>query len=232
MPLTAAASFVPRDKRALLRRVYANRAIAAFTPPPPLAQQLREYGSPDASAEMVLALAPVDTRPAKRPPLKLKRCRVYPEADQKCPTFIRQQDFIVAPLQNADGNPMLEHSNGKVSGQMIVARPCPSHLVVLRTGPQAQMSSLGSDGDKRFDSVGNVSTGEREILEASLLPAADQTHDSIRDKCVLAVDAETLASRASSLDVRAMPDISAMSILARAGSPIIAATLEISGHLS
>jgi hypothetical protein len=142
MPLRAAASFVPRDKRALLRRVYANRAIAAFTPPPPLAQQLREYGGPDASAEMVLALAPVDTRPAKRSPLKLKRCGVYPEGDQKYPTFICQQDFIVAPHQNADGNPMLEHSNRKVSGQMIVARPCPSHLVVLRTGPQAQMSSL------------------------------------------------------------------------------------------
>jgi hypothetical protein len=94
------------------------------------------------------------------------------------------------------------------------------------------MSSLGSDGDKRFDSVGNVSTGERErekYLKRPCFRPLTRPHDSIRDKCVLAVDAETLASRASSLDVRAMPDISAMSILARAGSPIIAATLEISG---
>ena len=116
MLLTAAASFVPRNERTLLWRVYANRAIAAFTFPPPLAQQLREYGGPDASAEMVLALAPVDTRPAKRSPLKLKRCGVYPAADQKCPTFVCQEDFIVAPRQNADGNPMVEQSNGKVSG--------------------------------------------------------------------------------------------------------------------
>jgi hypothetical protein len=65
---------------------------------------------------MVLALTPVDTRPAKRSSFKLKRCGVYPEVDQKCPTFFCQEDFIVTPHQNTDGNPMLEHSNGKVSG--------------------------------------------------------------------------------------------------------------------
>src|SRR5882672_3082512 len=113
---------------------------------------------------------------------------------------------------------------------MIVARPCPSHLVVLRTRPHAQMPSLRSDGDKRFDSMGNIGTGEREkYLKRPCFRPLTRPHDSICDRCVLAVDAETLASRASSLDVRAIPDMSAMSILARAGSPIIAAILEISG---
>jgi hypothetical protein len=49
------------------------------------------------------------------------------------------------------------------------------------------------------------------------------------DKCPLAVEAVIPASRASSFEVNDMPDISAMSILARAGSPIMAAIFVMSG---
>jgi len=49
------------------------------------------------------------------------------------------------------------------------------------------------------------------------------------DRCPLAVEGVTPASRASSFDVSDMPDINAMSMLARAGSPIMAAVFDMSG---
>src|SRR6185503_14263735 len=92
------AAAVPGDEGTLLKRAHANRAIATFTATPTLAQQLQEYGGPDAAAEMVPALAPVDASPAKRSPFERERCGVDPAAEQECPTFPRQEDFVVAPL--------------------------------------------------------------------------------------------------------------------------------------
>ena len=113
---------------------------------------------------------------------------------------------------------------------MVVTGAGLAHAVIAGAGPRAHMSGARRHRDQRLDGVGHVRvSANAKYLNRPCFRLITSPLASSNDRCVLAVDGVILASRESSFAVSAMPDINAISIFARAGSPIIAATLEISG---
>ena len=94
------------------------------------------------------------------------------------------------------------------------------------------MSGSCRDGDQGFDGMSHIRVGNAKIAVATLLGAGDQSGVFQLGQMFArggGVEGVTPASRANSDAVRESSDISASSIFERAGSPIIAAAIEISG---
>ena len=123
----------------------------------------------------------------------------------------------------------VEHLHAEIAGEMIVADPRAAQRRILRPGAHAHVAGARGEALEALEHAGDIGVGEAIIAVAALLFRSIRPPASSFARCELAVCGVMPASCASSLAVSARPVISAVSMLARAGSPTSEATMAISG---
>ena len=200
----------------------------AFPPGPIPVHHSRQDRGAERSAEMAAPFAPVETGAADRPaaPSRAPPCRC--RNPRRTPARRRQSEVLVArdeapPARNSPASrPRALPRGGR-------SRPAPPAAPRLRAGPHPHRAGALGKTHQPFQHLRHVGAGQPEIAMPPLLFADQQIGvGELRQMAARGLDV-TPAARASSLTVRARPSMSAVRILARAGSPSRAATEAMTG---
>ena len=126
----------------------------------------------------------------------------------------------------------VEHLHAEIAGEVVVANPRAPQRRIFRSRPHPHVAGAGRKPRKTFEHAGDIGVGEAIIAVTALLFLLDQTagfqFGQMRTRG-LRRDAGLMRKLGRGQRV---PDISPVSILARAGSPTSEATMAISGPAS
>ena len=190
----------------------------------------RHDGRAQRASEMMPPLAPVETGLADRA-ARMGQC-FRRDLQRRWPgtlAFGGELDLLLLLADQPLRPHAVEHLHAEIASEMIVANPRAAQRRILWPGAHAHMTGARGKARKPLQYAGDIGIAEAIIAVPALFSGSIRPPASSFERCELAVCGVTPAWCASSLAVSARPVISAVSMLARAGSPTREATIAISG---
>ena len=156
-----------------------------------------------------------------------QRRDVYAERREERLRLPAEPDHVVVPDEHAFTSKPSSMRTPEIAGKVVVADARLAQRLVARSGPHAQRAAVAAT-PIIVSSIAAIAAGQREIAMPALHCAAEQAASRQLGQ-MRARRLQRDAGLRSSVAVSAVPPISAVSMLARAGSPTRAAMWAMSG---